>query len=712
MKKGNKNKILYLFISIFILAGSEKLDAYIGPGAGFAFISSFFILFITFSIAVLTIIFWPVRLIVKSLTKKKPPRTKHDIQRVVIVGLDGMDPDLTAKYMKEGKLPNFSRLSSSGSFKKLQTTLPAMSPVAWSSFITGVDPSRHNIFDFLSRNERTYLPELSSTKIEKPSKFLPVGRYLIPLGKSRIKLLRKGRPFWNTLDEYGIFSSIIRVPMTFPPEKLHGTLLSSMCIPDLKGTQGTFTFYTSNRDTSGKRTGGIQIPVNIEGGKIKTYIPGPENYILKQGGELQIPLEITLNGDEEAELRLCKQKLVLKKGLYSRWIKLTFRPGLNIKIYGICRFFIKQIYPCFEMYMTPINIDPEKPSFPISYPVYYSMYLSKMMGSYATLGLAEDTWALNEGVIDEDAFLEQVYKNHQEREKMFFNALDKTRKGLCVCVFDATDRIQHMFFRCLDEKHPANTGKEVTKYKNVIEDLYVRMDTLIGRVLKKIGRKTLIMVISDHGFVPFKKGVNLNTWLFQNGYLSLKDGKTTSGDWFEDVDWERTRVYSLGLAGLYINRKGRELNGIVGEGNELLNLKQELIVKLTGLIDEEEGEIGIKKVIDTEKAFSGPYKQDAPDLLIGYNSGYRNSWDGVIGRVAETVFSDNIKHWSGDHCVDPQFVPGVFFVNRKINKENPDIKDIAPTTLELFGIDIPFYMQGTSLIGNYDGEKQNAKDYP
>jgi Uncharacterized conserved protein len=281
---------------------------------------------------------------------------------------------------------------------------------------------------------------------------------------------------------------------------------------------------------------------------------------------------------------------------------------------------------------------------------------------------------------------------------MFLAALDKTPRGLCACVFDTTDRIQHMFFRCLDESHPANRGKEVEKYKNVVKDLYVRMDNLIGKALEKVDDKTVLIVMSDHGFTQFKRGVNLNTWFLKNGYLSLKNGRTTSGDWFENVDWEKTKAFSLGLTGVFINRKGREAKGIVDEGEELSNLKRELIDKLTGLVDEETGEVSVLEVVDTESALSGPYTYDAPDLLIGYNAGYRNSWTCATGRVTEKVFEDNTKHWSGDHCVDPKVVPAVLFVNREINTAAPDIKDIAPTVLKLFGVSVPQYMKGKPLI--------------
>ncbi len=702
-----KKIAIFLILSVFLmLFGIENAQAYIGPGAGFAFISSFFILLISVLLAIMTILFWPLRLIFITIRKKKRAPGKNKARRVIIVGLDGLDPELTAQYMEEGKLPNLSGISETGTFRKLQTTLPPISPVAWSTFTTGVDPSRHNIFDFLNRDLRTYLPELSSTKIIPGSRSLSIGKYSIPLGKPSVKLLRKGKPFWSLLGKYGIFSAIIRVPITYPPEKLNGVLLSGMCVPDLKGTQGTFTGYTSGNKSTEKQTGGVQIHVNVEGDRIKTHIPGPDNSLLKNNEEIRIPMNITINGSDEAVLEISKEKIKLKKDTYSPWIKLTFKAGLGIKIRGICRFYIKQIKPDFEMYMTPINIDPESPSLPISSPYSYSVYLAKMMGSYATLGLAEDTWALNERVIDEDIFLEQAYKHHEERETMFFNALDKTRNGLCVCVFDTTDRIQHMFMRFISDDHPAHAIDVVREdYTKTVEQLYSRMDEMIGRVMKTVNKDDVLMVISDHGFKQFKRGVNLNSWLHKNGYLALKDGKETGDDWFKDIDWDNTRAYTFGLSGIYINEKGRESRGIVSDG-EKVELKAELISRLRELPDDETGNIPIKEVYDITEHYDGPYRDNGPDLIVGYNEGYRASWGAAVGSVDAHVFEDNNKSWSGDHCMDPRLVPGVFFCNRNISDDNPHIKDIAPTVLDLFGVGIPSYMNGKPLISAINPEGQ------
>lgn len=695
------NRILLALVLFFCIyaAQTEPAQSYIGPGAGFAFLSSFLILLLTFALAVFYLFSWPLRFLLKRLFRKAP-KTKTDIKRVIIIGLDGMDPGLAKEFMDKGKLPNFKKLASEGTFTKLGTSYPSISPVAWSSFMTGVDPSHHNIFDFITRDPCTYQPMLTSADIGKASKVLPIGKYMIPLGKPKMRLLRKSQPFWKILGKYGIFSSIIRVPITFPPEKFNGVMLSGMCVPDLRGSQGTFSHYTTVKERTNVETGGESRFVEIKNDVIETELVGPENHLIKNGGELKLPIKIKLDKDRsKALIEISDQSFELEPKTYSPWIRIVFKAGLGIKVHGICRFYINSLAPGFDMYVTPINIDPEEPALPISHPFIFSVYLAKLIGSYGTLGLAEDTWALNEGVIDEDAFLEQSYLLYEEREKMFLNALEKTPRGLVTCVFDTTDRVQHMFFRCLDPEHPANRGKEVDKYKNVIEKLYIKMDGLIGKALEKTDENTVLGVISDHGFTQFRRGVNLNSWLFKEGYLALKQGSTVSGDWLEDVDWERTKAFSLGLAGIFINRKGREAGGIVEEGEELQALKDEMIEKLTGLIDEETGEISIREVLDTERAHSGPYKYDAPDLLVGYNAGYRSSWGCAVGRVTDSVFEDNTKHWSGDHCVDPNIVPGVLFMNRKVSKENPHLNDMAPTVLDLFGVEIPKYMKGTPLIG-------------
>jgi predicted AlkP superfamily phosphohydrolase/phosphomutase len=399
-------------------------------------------------------------------------------------------------------------------------------------------------------------------------------------------------------------------------------------------------------------------------------------------------------------LNIRGEKIKIRQGAYTNWVRLPFKLGFGKKVYGIGRFFPMSLDPeDMKLYLSPINIDPESPALPISSPYIYSIYLSRLIGPYATLGLAEDTWALNERVIDEDAFLKQCYLNHEEREQMFFHELRKIKKGVCCCVFDTTDRIQHMFWRYRDgESHPALRGLDPNSHAWVLEDLYKRMDSMIGKVLDMLDYNTLLMVISDHGFKSFQRGVNLNTWLYKNGYLALKEGATGKEDWLQAVDWSKTKAYTLGLSGIFLNIKGRESQGIVSPGKEAQKLKEELIQKLTGLKDMDRRENAITTVYDSASVHHGPYSQDGPELIIGYSPGYRASWEAATGMVTDSVCSDNIKSWSGDHCIDPEHVPGVFFSSRPPDKMDPKLIDIAPTLLWEFGLKIPPNMEGRPLF--------------
>jgi predicted AlkP superfamily phosphohydrolase/phosphomutase len=666
--------------------------AYIGPGAGFAVLGSFLVVVITLVLAGFTLATWPLRYLVR-MVRGRRAYARSKARRLVIVGLDGLDPRLVEPMMTAGELPNLARLKEMGGYSRLETTTPPLSPVAWSSFQTGVNPARHNIYDFLAPNLRTYLPRLSSTEITPPRRSLRLGKYRIPLGRPGLRLLRRSQPFWKLLSAHGIWCTILRVPITFPPEKFNGLLLLAMCVPDLRGSQGTFCFFTTGGD--GQHTGGVRIALRRRDRGFTATLPGPVNPRSDDAGEIGAPFVLTPR-DGGAVLRICGQHVRLATGRYSEWVRLTFNAGLGVKVSGICRFLLKRAAPECELYATPVNIDPERPAMPVSHPVTYAMYLSKLLGPYATLGLAEDTWALNERVIDEQAFLDQCYLIHDERERMFMDALDKTRRGVCACVFDATDRIQHMFYRYLDDRHPANADRDPARHAGAIADIYRRADDLVGRVLERVDERTVLLVLSDHGFRSFRRGVNLNSWLRREGYLALED-EAAEGEWFAGVDWERTRAYAMGLAGIYLNRRGRESRGTVAP-EQAADLCREIAAKLSGLRDPDTGEVAINRAFTAAEVYAGPYVGEAPDLIIGYNEGYRTSWDGAVGKVTGVIFEDNTRSWSGDHCMDPALVPGVLFCNRPLAVERPRMVDIAATALDLFGVEVPAYMEGKPLL--------------
>src|SRR5208283_85408 len=376
-----------LLIAIIFLPALAH--AYAGPGAGFAVLSSFWAIFVAFLYSFYALMTWPFRQLFRFI-RRRNVYGKATFERAVILGFDGMDPDLADRFMKEGRLPNLAKLRDKGTFSKLRTTFPPISPVAWSTFMTGVNPGKHNIYDFLARDTSNYLPYLSSAEIKGPKRHIKIGKYSIPFGKTEIKAMRKGTPFWHWLGNAGIFSSVIRVPVTFPPEKFQGVLLSGMCVPDLKGSQGTFCLCTTRMAGDKFREGGLRVDFEIR--------PEP--------------------GSKQARIVVGTEKFTLKVGEYSEWVPAEFKAGLGFTAHGICRFYLKELSPEVEVYVTPVNIDPGHPDLPISHPVTYSIYLAKLFGPYATLGLAEDTWALNEHVLDDDAFLAQAYGNREDRERM------------------------------------------------------------------------------------------------------------------------------------------------------------------------------------------------------------------------------------------------------------------------------------------------------
>jgi len=687
-----------IFLFFLVLTLPDVAHAYIGPGAGFAFLGSSLVFILTFLTALLTLSFWPLQWAWRKISGKSISR-KARARRVVIVGLDGLEPKLVDKYIAEGKLPNLKKLSEDGSYSRLGTTLPALSPVAWSTFQTGVNPGSHNIYDFLTRDKRYCLPLLSSTQTEQ----VPASSFFRRNGKGRkkaeVRLTRKSQPFWKILGKRGVFANIIRVPISYPPEPCFGNVLSAMCTPDLRGTQGTFAVFTTKALESNEAISGTFHQVKREGDLIRGEILGPPHPTQPKSEALTAPFTVKISAqDRTALLEINGQKVPLALNEFTDWIEVQFKYSKKKTISGICRFSLRSLEPEFSLYVSPINANPEKPAIPVAAPLLFAGWLAKRIGLFGTLGLMEDTWGRNEFALDDRSFLEQAWLTHNEREAMFFEALERTREGVCICVFDASDRIQHMFWRYLDEKHPA-PKEDLNIFSQAIPQMYERCDELIGKVQQKLSPNDVLIILSDHGFASFRRSVSLNTWLMREGYLKLKNSPSvlTGKETLRDVDWENTKAFAIGLTGIYINRKGREENGVVDEKQAAV-IKKELTRKLEELRDPQDGTQAVRKVYDAQTSYSGLYVDEAPDLILGFSPGYRVSWEAVTGGFESEVFTDNVKAWSGDHHVDPELVPGVFFSNRKLQKSKPNIVDIAPTVLDLFAVKKPGYMEGSVII--------------
>ncbi len=297
-------------------------------------------------------------MLARVLFRRHPPRPPR-FKRVVILGLDGLDFGLTQKLLADGKLPHLAALKEQGGFLPLGSTLPPISPVAWSTFQTGTNPGKHNIFDFLIPDPQTYQPKLSSVEVRPPRRAIRFGKYRIPLGKPEVQMLRKSKPFWSVLSDFGIFNCILRVPITFPPEKLRGVQLSAMCVPDLRGTQGTFSLFTTRRTDDGKKTGGETQIVVRRGNVIEAALLGPDNPLHQDLGPLKAPFTVTIKNASRATLAINGATYELKLGEYTEWISVRYRVLPGIAATGVCRFLLLSMEPDFALYVTPVNIDPE-----------------------------------------------------------------------------------------------------------------------------------------------------------------------------------------------------------------------------------------------------------------------------------------------------------------------------------------------------------------
>jgi predicted AlkP superfamily phosphohydrolase/phosphomutase len=690
-----KTRCLLFFILFFSWL---PLFCYVGPGAGFAFVGSFFFIFAAFFLAVFNFLTFPVRALLR-FSKKARTLKKARFKRVLVIGFDGMDYHLFNRFRKAGRpFANFEKLARQGVFAPLWSTEPPISPVAWSTFTTGVNPGKHNIFDFLTTDRASYMPKMAGSEIMPPRRSLKFGGWEIPLGGSKIELKRKSRSFWKIVSDRGIYASVLRMPFTFPPEKFYGSMLAGLGTPDLRGTQGSFSFYSQGRPENFDISDGVFEPLQPIGpDRFRGRIKGPGHPFRRGNPPMEIPFTLKLDrAGGRAELACGQARLTLELNRLSPWIKLDFRAGL-IGIAGIGQWVLEGIDPV-RLYLSPINIDPEKPAMPVSHPRIFSVFLAKLLGPFATLGMAEDTWSLNERVLSEKNFIEQVYRTQEEREKIFFDTLSRIREGLIVQVFETTDRMQHMFWRYLpDAGSPAPRPSQDPDVTGAILESYRRMDDLLGRILAQMNPDDLLMVVSDHGFNAFNRGFNLNAWLCREGYLQLRDGKKTSGKWYADVDWSRSRAYGQGLNGIFLNMKGRESQGVVSSGPEAEKLKREIREKLLKLVDAKTGKNAVKAAFLREEIYRGPYVVNAPDIVVGYTAGYRVSWESAVNYVGEELFSDNTRMWSGDHAFTRDQVPGIFFCNHPVMEKDPGLIDIAPTVLAAFGIAKPAFVEGRDL---------------
>lgn len=666
---------------------------------------------------------------------RKPLDARHP--RVVVLGIDGLDPELLRETMAlyPDRMRNFARIIEENGLHALGTSTPPQSPVAWSNFITGLDPGGHGVFDFIHRDRVTRAPVPSTVQVAEASAVALPGDWKIPLGGDS-PTNRSGESFWRTLARHGVPADIWRMPANFPVEPAEGLSFSGMMTPALDSAYGMYTIFSSDPPVSPRESAGTYVQVSEFAGVIHTSIGGPPNVFREGEPQLRAPITIYLdreNGGAAVETEL--GVVVLRPGEWSDFLQVQYDPlpgfwmlltGYTTRVTGIVRFYLRSIEPVIELYASPVNIDPTAPAMPVSEPTSASADLAQAIGLYYTQGMAEEVGALKDGAIDDLEFMHHAQLVYDESLRMMDYALDhylyRQPGGVLFFYYSTVDLTCHMVWRLHDEQHPAHRGEiaELAKadssqwsgrpgstWKDVVHDIYMRMDPVLGRLRERLPEDATLIVMSDHGFKSYRRRFSLNTWLLEQGYLVLKEGKEREAQGeeergrqiflFDAVDWTRTRAYGMGFNGLYLNLAGRELDdpstkdvdesGIVKPGAEAEALLRELAQRLEEVVDPATGGRVVQRADIATEIYHGERLHESPDILVGYDAGYGNSDASSTGRIPRDVLADNVAgSFNGNHLMSPDVVPGVLMSNRPVAPGTHKLEDVTVEILTRYGI--------------------------
>ncbi|MGD8719280.1 MAG: alkaline phosphatase family protein [Candidatus Zixiibacteriota bacterium] len=622
-------------------------------------------------------------------------------RKVIVLAIDGMDPKLVERFVARGALPTFEKFIANNSFVPLGTSLPPQSPVAWSDFITGAGPGVHGIFDFIHRDPQTLAPFLSISRSSPPSRTMKLGSFVVPLSGGKVENLRRGPCLWDILAQHDVPATVFKCPSNFPPVETDARTVSGMGTPDIRGTYGTFTYYTDDPPADAdKFTGGECVTVRLWDNTFTADLTGPPNTFKENAPPAKLRLTVHRDPSRDiAKITWDGGEVVLNRGDWSEWHRVRFKlAGPLADTAGIVRFYLKEVRPHFRLYVTPVNIDPLDPALPISTPGKYAGQIARRAGRYYTQGFPEDTKALSHGVFEEEEYLGQGGIVLAERMACLEETLADFDDGFFYYYFSSIDQNTHMMWRTMDENHPLYQPDASPEVKGAVEHYYREMDGALARVLAKVDDKTAFFIISDHGFAPFYREFNLNTWLLNNGYLTLKDpSRREETEFLDNIDWGRTVAYGFGLNGLYVNIRGREPQGSVEPGDAPA-LADELAAKLESYTDEETGKRVMVKAYKSRESYRGKAAAEAPELILGFAPGYRLADDSAVAEFPDQVCKVREDKWAGDHCIDPGHVPGVLFTNKPVAAKRPSLRDLAPTILHEFGLDVPGIMTGKPIF--------------
>ena len=541
----------------------------------------------------------------------------------MVLAIDGLDPDLVSQFMDQGKLPHMRTLAHQGALRRLETT-PSADASAWASFATGTNPGKHGVFG------------------------------------NETRPMRRGPAFWTLAGVAGVRSTVLSVPVTFPPEDVpNGDLLSGWPVPDLRDTPGTYTYFSTEvpqKDNGATLGGGVRRHLRFDGDVATSVLAGPLG--------LSLPVSIFWNRQgKSATIGIDGTSVRLEQGGWSKWVNVNFGASRFARLVsgprGMIEFCLMRAGTTLGLYASPVHWRPDRPIAPLSSPPGFSADVFERVGPYRTLGWSDATAALDAGLLDEKAFMDDVDRAFDDRAQIILQRIDSRTWDLLVGEIDAVDHVQHVMWRLMDPAHPAHDRVAATRFGDAIERMYRRADAFLGDLVRHAGADAVVLVASVYGGHGVRQTVDLNRWLA----LEQLPGTATA----------------TGAGGIIL---GPDAHGV----------EDHLVARLTALLDPVTRAPVISAVYKRESVYAGPYVSNAPDLQVGFAPGYG------IGSTS-TVFAPNKSRWSADHAtLDYRTVPGTLMSSRPTMKQHPRVIDLAPTVLRYFGVPIPTETDGTPLF--------------
>lgn len=619
-------------------------------------------------------------------------------QKLVVLGFDGLDPDLTERWMRNGRLPHLAALAAKGGLHRLETTPAIETLPVWASVATGVTPGTHGVFGNTAPHPITYEP-VPSVLTYAPARYL-FG--LVPITAGRYATTRGGTSFWVAAGQAGVRASVIGVPGTFPPETVpNGELLSGLPLPDLRGTAGTYAYFASDvrpEDEGPTMYGGVRTRLSFGANVARAGIAGPPDP-RHPGRNLAAPVVVTWNREARtANIEVAGASAHLVEHRWTKWLPVEFRVNAWARMRGLVQVYLLSAGAELRLYVSPVNWHPAHPPAPMSWPPSFASDLFERLGPFGTLGWTASAGALADGLLDEDPVLDDLARAFDDRAATLLHRIDAQRWDLFVGAVETIDTVQHLMWRLVDPGHPAYDPGLAPRYGNVIDRAYRKVDDLVGQIVARLAPDTVVLVVSGYGVHPFRWAVDLNGWLRAEGHLILGDGATGGPGWGQ-VDWARTRAYASGPGQIHVNLRGREGQGIVAPGAEQAAIVRAIADGLAALQHPGTGRRIVRRVSTREELYTGPRVSAAPDLQVSFEEGYRAAWPSAPGSGAAPVVSPNTGRWSGDHTsADPLITPGVLISSVAPTSAVRRLIDIAPTVLKYFGVALPKGMDGAPLF--------------